>query len=78
MLVRWNNLPDSLATWEDAAALKHQYPNWSAWGQAVPEEEGDVTTPNKEPTAALTATGPRRGPRPKKSNTLYPASEWAV
>jgi hypothetical protein len=33
----------ALATWEDATTPKERFPNASAWGQATPEEQGNVS-----------------------------------
>ena len=40
VLVKWNNLPFTLATWEDYEALRQEFPGATAWGQAVFQEGG--------------------------------------
>jgi hypothetical protein len=44
VLVKWSSLPASLATWEDAEALRRQFPAAPAWGQAVSYGGGNVST----------------------------------
>jgi hypothetical protein len=43
-LVHWSSMLESLATWEDEAQLRARFPHATAWGQAGPEGEGNVTT----------------------------------
>jgi hypothetical protein len=40
ILVKWSASPESLATWEDAEALKQQFLEVLAWGQAGPKGRG--------------------------------------
>lgn len=42
--VRWAGLPPDLTSWEDADDLCRRYPRAPAWGQAVLQGEGNVTT----------------------------------
>jgi hypothetical protein len=42
VLIRWSELPNELASWEDYEALKQKFPSVYAWGQAVFEGEGNV------------------------------------
>jgi hypothetical protein len=44
VLVHWSGLPLSLATWEDAEALKQRFPLAPAWGQAGSQDRGSVTS----------------------------------
>jgi hypothetical protein len=44
VLVKWNNLPSELATWEDYEALRQEFTRSTAWGQAVPQGGGDVSS----------------------------------
>lgn len=34
-LVRWDKLPDSMATWEETTELRRRFPSSLAWGQAM-------------------------------------------
>lgn len=47
---RWSGLDPTLATWEDAEALKAKFPHAPAWGQAVSEEEGYVSNASQKDT----------------------------
>jgi hypothetical protein len=44
VLIKWNNLPSSLATWEDYEALRQEFPRATAWGQAATKGGGDVNS----------------------------------
>ncbi|XBI49267.1 hypothetical protein VPH35_112861 [Triticum aestivum] len=41
--IQWTGLPSSWSTWENKQQVMQEFPNASAWGQAVPEAEGNVT-----------------------------------
>lgn len=42
--VRWKNLDPTATTWEDYNVLKQRFPDAIAWGQALSDGGGDVTT----------------------------------
>jgi hypothetical protein len=44
ILVQWDALPESLATWEEAEDLHRRFPKCPAWGQAGFRGGGNVTT----------------------------------
>jgi hypothetical protein len=44
VLVKWSDWDVSLATWEDEAVLKQQFPATPAWGQAVSPGGNMLTT----------------------------------
>lgn len=63
VLIRWSNqqaVPDS---WEDKLELQARFPASTAWGQAVSQEEGDVSpTDIAGPPGSVTGKeGPRTG-----------------
>jgi hypothetical protein len=80
VLIRWTNSPRSLATWEDKQAIRQRFPLASAWGQAVFEGGGDVSStkgdqdgqevPNEK---AKTEAGRKRERRP---NPKYIGGQW--
>lgn len=45
VLVRWSDPVVLDTTWEDATAIKHCFPTSPAWGQAVSQGGGEVSTP---------------------------------
>lgn len=73
--IKWNNLPVSLATWEDYEAIRQEYPRATAWGQAVFRGGEHVSTmpcPASGPEVSGSPTnGPRRSSRPVKPNPRY-------
>lgn len=56
ILVRWSGPVHSLTTWEDADDLCRRYPRAPAWGQAMFEEEGNVTNLTRAPTESSKGT----------------------
>jgi hypothetical protein len=48
VLIKWNNLPTSLATWDDYEALRHEFPCATAWGQTVFQGREDVSSPSED------------------------------
>jgi hypothetical protein len=82
VLVKWSSSPEALATWEDLEALKHQFPEAPAWGQAGSKGGESVSTAlsmsrrqGKEPFAD---TGRSLGPRMKKPNRMVMGPEWVT
>jgi hypothetical protein len=49
LLIKWSSWPADLATWEDEDAVKHEFPNAPAWGQAVSKGGENVTRPLGSP-----------------------------
>jgi hypothetical protein len=73
VLVHWSGLPLSLATWEDAEALKQRFPLAPAWGQAGSQDRGIVTSTG-------TTCGPDVGDpttaRGRRPNLRVAGPEW--
>ena len=42
VLIKWSNLPEASATWEDYNVLRARFPAAAAWGQAGPSAGGAV------------------------------------
>jgi hypothetical protein len=87
VLIKWNNLPSTLATWEDYEAFRQEFPRATAWGQAVIQGRRDVSSANSEEQAAALVDGPisaraaisssqPSGSRPRKANSRYVGDEW--
>jgi hypothetical protein len=86
VLVKWNNLPKELSTWEDFEALKQEFPRATAWGQAVLQGRGNVSSSPPlyadDPVDHAEGEGAMGQPiatkRPKRANKRYTGKEWAV
>jgi hypothetical protein len=84
VLVEWSHMPAALATWESVAHLKQQFPRAPAWGQAVSQDQGNVSTPEapvpegirKEPEQAETSAAATRPKRSVRPNSLLCSPEW--
>jgi transposase InsO family protein len=84
VFVQWSDLPVSLATWEDFATLRQQFPFAPAWGQAGSLQGGNVSkgtmssgedVPEPVQDAAL-GDGPRRSGRIRRVNSAVCGPEW--
>nr|ABA98724.1 retrotransposon protein, putative, unclassified [Oryza sativa Japonica Group] len=75
--IRWSGQTSAEATWEDGAALRARFPEAPAWGQAVSEEEGNVTGTVPGPTMP-TASNPvkTRPARERMPNVRVTGPEW--
>ena len=58
-LIKWSNLPRSLATWEDLEFLRQQFPCATVRSRPGAQGEGVMAAPSTVPRPE--ATGPRRG-----------------
>ena len=78
VLVKWNNLPSALVTWEDFEAIRQEFPRATAWGQAVSKGGGDVShrhDPAQEEDEVFRVQPRER--RPKKPNPRVYGEQWA-
>jgi hypothetical protein len=85
-LIKWSNLPESLATWEELEALRQQFPRALVWehpgaqgGGSVSGDPADGMTTTKEEGEAGTAEAQEdagRKPRSKKKNVRLFGPEW--
>lgn len=77
VLIQWSGWPVELSTWEDEEALRQQFPNAPAWGQAGSKGGEDVTNPTSEPAMAPAAERKRtEGLRQRKRNLKTFGLEW--
>ena len=77
VLIQWSSWPPALATWEDEVVLREKFPTAPAWGQAVSEEEGDVTVIDHQDQAAEhQAQEKPKMKRIRKPNTKIVGPEW--
>jgi hypothetical protein len=68
VLVRWSELPDDLATWEDLEGIQQRLPATAAWGQVGIQDTGNVST--TIPTGVQmddSIAGPHHSTRPMKT-----------
>jgi hypothetical protein len=84
LLIRWSNWPASLSTWEDEHTIKQQFPRAPAWGQAVCQGEGDVSSTGHLNTgkavvmedADAKVQEAKRSTRHKRPNPKYIRNVW--
>jgi hypothetical protein len=75
VLVKWSDLDESLATWENVDRLRQMFPQASALEQAGCYHEGNFSNQGKP--KSLEATGPRRSTQAAQPNSKYVGTEWA-
>ncbi|XP_066365004.1 uncharacterized protein [Miscanthus floridulus] len=86
-LIKWSNLPVSLATWEDLDFLRQQFHRATVWSCPGAQGGGSVMAPATVPHLAeafedskAEATnedhGPRRSSRPRAQNPSVMGPEW--
>lgn len=80
VLVQWSGSSQTSATWEDLRELQSRFPHAPAWGQASPEDGGNVTEqrcgPDGEQRMSYFQRGDRQGRRRRKPLDRYPTAEW--
>jgi hypothetical protein len=72
--IEWSDSATTDITWEDAVELKQRFPAAEAWGQAIAQGDGDVSTPAATPEDTGRQTRPKRLKQP---NHKYIGPEWA-
>lgn len=75
VLIKWSDLPSSLATWENELELRERFPRAPAWGQAAREGGRNVM--------GLASKGQPKGPsqrvrRQPQPSTRFPSSTWVT
>lgn len=86
VFVQWSDLPVSLATWEDFATLRQQFPFAPAWGQVGSLQEGNVSKGTissgegvLEPVHDVAlGDGPRRSGRVRRVIPAVFGPEWVT
>jgi hypothetical protein len=76
-LIHWSGWPREMATWENLAHLRQAFPHALAWGQAGPQEPGNVSSNPPVATSSEAAHGLKTGARIKKPNVRLAGPEWA-
>jgi hypothetical protein len=81
-LIKWSNLPSSLATWEDLEFLRQQFPRATVWSRPGAQGGGDVTAPSTAPgpvnDAKAPDPAPRKSNRPRAQNRRVLGLEWTT
>ncbi|KAG8090314.1 hypothetical protein GUJ93_ZPchr0011g27229 [Zizania palustris] len=81
VLVQWNQGKATEATWEDLEALRHQFPEALAWGQAKLQDGAIVMNPASQEVPDVLQEKPGevggRGARAKKASVRFRGPEWA-
>lgn len=68
-----------LATWEDADALRARFPAAPAWGQAGPQEWGNVSNkPASEHEDGVEHGNEQRQARKRRLNAKFCGPQWAL
>jgi hypothetical protein len=76
LLIKWTNLDEELATWEDAEAITQRFPGAPAWGHAASQGGKDVSIPHPGDVAA--APRARKGSRKRTKSVKLSGPEWAA
>lgn len=80
VLIQWTDSPASLATWEYKQAIQQRFPLAPAWGQAVFEGGGDVSSTKgnadgqEVPKEKMKAEAGRK--RERRQNPKYIGEQW--
>jgi hypothetical protein len=77
--VRWSESDEALDSWEDEAALHARFPGADAWGQAVSQQEGNVSIPVGDLELGddrRAGTDEVMGRRTRKPNSKWSGAEW--
>jgi hypothetical protein len=69
LLVQWSGSSPELATWEDEDDLLRQFPQFTAWGQAVANGGGNVTVRSVDNL--------KLSKRKRRPSTKYGGPEWS-
>jgi hypothetical protein len=85
VLVRWSGFDDALAIWEDYTALRQQFPNAAAWGQAASQREGNVSTSQETDSKGRNtirneqdSSAQQVGRRLRKTNSRFIGTRWVM
>jgi hypothetical protein len=75
-LIRWSNMLDSLATWEDLSPLQQAFPRAPVWGQPDLQGAGDVIAGDDREAEEVSVEGPcidgPSKPRPRRNRKPNP------
>lgn len=85
-LIKWSQLPESLATWEELDFLRQQFPCAPVWGHAGAQGGGSVSTDPVHRQATEVTEGGKslsepseeegRKARPKTKSVRFHGPEW--
>jgi hypothetical protein len=83
-LVRWSGTSSSTTSWEDLEELRHRFPSATAWGQAVFQGRGNVTSGTTDDeqeqvskvVGSVLSTAQQRPVRVTRPNPKYKGGNW--
>lgn len=83
VLLKWSDDTMEETTWEDIDDLKNRFPRSTAWGQAVSQGKGIVSTSGTREQDIITngppgGEAPVQGRREPKPNPRYKGNIWAT
>ncbi|KAK1653770.1 hypothetical protein QYE76_071575 [Lolium multiflorum] len=78
VLIRWQGLPDAMATWEDKEDLRLRFPEHPAWGQAGSQDGGNVMDLNSDVASTSTGKQKRRLRRAGRKPARVSGPEWTL
>jgi hypothetical protein len=76
LLIRWQGLPDALATWEDKNDLLLRFPEHPAWGQAGSKGGGNVMDQMEDMAKSASGKQQRRLRRAGRRPARIDGPEW--
>jgi hypothetical protein len=71
LLIKWKGSPAELATWEEEDEIVRMFPEFTARGQAISNDGGDVMVRKRSSVPS------KKSKRPKKPNQKFAGPAWS-